>query len=309
MHSSPILPLHAEFLLLAHEPESGKKLLDGQHLKAGLAGAALLELNLEEALAIEGAGQQARLRATGADVDPELVEVVARADGQSPKKAVARIGGAETFKDRAGDLRDATWHRLENAGLVRSEEDKVMGLFSTTRRVQTTTARSGAVETLRSALTGVDQPDIRTAGLVAVTQATGLLSEAHARARQEAGGRARQGDRRERLGWRRGLEGHQRRPGGPHGRGDRARRRDLGRLTPSGRRDADDVAVARAPGEDPLDEHDDLVLGCRTCVPSGSLTWASAAALESMSATAVTGVASSSTLPPRELSTTSTRLV
>lgn len=169
------LPLHAELLLLAHDPASGKGLIEEGYLKAGLAGAALLELNLQEALALEGDGKHARLRSTGADVDPELVEVLARADGYAPKKAVARVGGTESFKDRAGALRDATWNRLESDGLVRSHEDKVMWIFPTTRRVQLTTSRSGSIETIRGALNSSDQPDLRTSGLVAVVAATGLL--------------------------------------------------------------------------------------------------------------------------------------
>ena len=175
MFSPSSLPLHAELLLLAHDPASGKGLIDEGQLKAGLAGAALLELNGQEALALEGDGKQARLRSTGADVDPELVEVLARADGYAPKKAVARIGGAESFKDRAGALRDATWNRLERDRLVRSEEHKVMGLFPTTRRVQLTAARSESIETIRSVMNSSDQPELRTSGLVAVVAATGLL--------------------------------------------------------------------------------------------------------------------------------------
>ncbi|MEO6996538.1 MAG: GPP34 family phosphoprotein [Terracoccus sp.] len=175
MFSPTSLPLHAELLLLAHDPASGKRLIAEGHLKAGLAGAALLELNLQEALALEGDGKQARLRSSGADVAPELVPLLARADGYAPKKAVARIGGAESFKDRAGDLRDATWCRLESEGLVRSHEDKVMGIFPTTRRVQLTTSRSGRIETIRVALNSTSQPDPRTSGLVAVVAATGLL--------------------------------------------------------------------------------------------------------------------------------------
>lgn len=112
---------------------SGKRLVDDRRLKAGLAGAALLERNLQEALALEGDGKEARPRSSGADVAPELVPLLARADGYAPRKAVARIGGAESFKDRAGDLRDATWNRLESSALVRSQEHKVMGLFPTTR--------------------------------------------------------------------------------------------------------------------------------------------------------------------------------
>lgn len=175
MTTAPSLPLHAELLLLAHDPASGKRLIDETNLKAGLAGAALLELNLQEALALAGDGKKARLRSSGADVDPELVEALARADGYPPKKAVARIGGAESFKDRAGALRDDTWNRLESDGLVRSQEDKVMGLFPTTRRVQLTSARAGSVETIRGVLTSSEQPDLRTSGLIAVLAATGLL--------------------------------------------------------------------------------------------------------------------------------------
>lgn len=175
MFSPSALPLHAELLLLAHDPASGKRLIEEGHLKAGLAGAALLELNLQEALALDGDGKGARLRSSGADVVPELVPLLARADGYAPKKAIARIGGAESFKDRAGALRDATWNRLESDGLVRSHEDRVMGFFSVTRRVQLTTVRSGMVETIRGALNSSDQPDARTAALIAVAAATGLL--------------------------------------------------------------------------------------------------------------------------------------
>lgn len=175
MITTSSLPLHAALLLLAHDPASGKRLIPEGHLKAGLAGAGLLELNLQEALALEGDGKEARLRSSGADVAPELVPLLARADGFTPTKAVARIGGAESFKDRAGDLRDATWNRLESDGLVRSHEDRLMGIFPTTRRVQLTTARSGRVEAIRGALTGSNQPDPRTSGLVAVVAATGLL--------------------------------------------------------------------------------------------------------------------------------------
>lgn len=171
------LPLHAEFLLLAHDPETGKALVDGTPLKAALAGAALIELGLQEAVRLEGEGRDARLVATDADVSPELVEVLARADGHAPKKAVARMGGAESYTDRATRLREATWDRLESERLVRRDEDKVLGLFPVTRRIQTTAARSTLVDTLRSAVLGSEPPGIRTVGLVSVAQASGVLAK------------------------------------------------------------------------------------------------------------------------------------
>ena len=116
-----------------------------------------------------------------------------RADGRSPKDAVARIGGTSTpFRDRAGQLRDATWRRLEAEGLVRPTPHHLLGVFPTTRWVQLTGRRAELVDALRSAVDG--QPgavrragsegaadDDRRAGdgavaaLVCVAEASGVL--------------------------------------------------------------------------------------------------------------------------------------
>lgn len=61
-------------------------MIDDAHLKAGLAGAALLELNLQEALALDGEGKKVRLRSSGAAVDPKLVPVLARGDDLSVRE-------------------------------------------------------------------------------------------------------------------------------------------------------------------------------------------------------------------------------
>lgn len=175
MFSPSSLPLHAELLLLAHDPVSGKRLIPGQYLQAGLAGAALLELNLQGALDLDGEGRQSRLRATGVEVAPELGPLLARADGHAPKKAVARIGGAQSFKKRADELGEVTWRRLAGDGLVRSQQHKVWGLFPTVLHFPLSTEREGSVVTIRAAIAAADQPDVRTSGLIAVLAATRLL--------------------------------------------------------------------------------------------------------------------------------------
>ena len=190
----PTVPLHAAFLLLAHDPATGKCLVDDTHLKPALAGAGLLELTRTGSLRLEGEGRQTRLRATGGHVPAELAESLERADGRSPKDAVARIGGTITpFKDRAGHLRDATWRRLEVEGVVRPTPHRLLGVFPTTRWVQLTGRRAELVDALRSAVDGqaravrragpegAAEHDRRTAGdgavaaLVCVAEASGVL--------------------------------------------------------------------------------------------------------------------------------------
>jgi len=172
----PTVPLHAAFLLLAHDPSTGRCLVDDTHLKPALAGAGLLELTRTGSLRVEGDGRHTRLRATGGHVPAELVESVGRADGRSPKDAVARIGGTNTpFKDRAGQLRDATWRRLEAEGLVRPTPHRLLGVFPTTRWVQLTGRRAELVEAVRSAVDGRAEPDGAVAALVGVAEACGVL--------------------------------------------------------------------------------------------------------------------------------------
>lgn len=169
------LPLHARFLLLAHDPATGRPLVDDTHLKPGLAGAALLELTHLGVLRLEGDGRQARLRWTGVAAPAELEEVLRRADDRSPKDAVGRFGGAQSFTDRAGRLRDDTWRRLEAARLVRPVTHKVLGLVPRTRWQHLDDTHARLVEGLHDALTGARPSDPALPPLACVAQATGLL--------------------------------------------------------------------------------------------------------------------------------------
>lgn len=170
------LPLHAEYLLLAHDDDSGRPLVDGLHLRAGLAGAAITELALQGALRLEGEGRSARLHATGQTVAPELAEVLARADGQSPKNAVARVGGGQSWRDRAGELQAATLSSLERSGVGLRDEETVLGVFHRkVWREKDPAVEHEIVERVRSAVHSSGDPDTRTAALVSLLNAVGLL--------------------------------------------------------------------------------------------------------------------------------------
>lgn len=171
------LPLHARFLLLAHDPVTGRAIVDDTHLKPGFSGAALLELAHREVVTVEGEGRRARVRATGTTPPPELAEVLDRAVGHSPKDAIGRFGGASSFRDRVGVLRTDTWERLERAGYVRCERSTVLGVFPRTRWPQLTGEHATTVDALRSALDGHRPADPGVAALVSIGQATGLLGK------------------------------------------------------------------------------------------------------------------------------------
>lgn len=169
------LPLHARFLLLAHDPATGRALVDDTRLKVGFAGAALLELARLGVIRLEGEGRHTRVRGTGVAPPPELAEVLERAADRSPKDAIGRFGGASSFTDRAGRLRTDTWQRLEVAGYARPVHDKFLGLFPRTRWHQLTSEHATTVDAVRSALDGNRSGDPAVAVLVSIAYATGLL--------------------------------------------------------------------------------------------------------------------------------------
>ncbi|WP_377645316.1 GPP34 family phosphoprotein [Oryzobacter terrae] len=171
------LPLHARFLILAHDPATGRPLVDDTRLTVGFAGAALLELAHRGVVRVEGEGRRARVRATGVAPPPELAEVLERAVDRSPKDAVGRFGGASSWTDRAGRLRTDTWQRLEVAGYVRPETHKVLGVLPRTRWRQLTGEHATSVDAVRSVLDGNGSPDTELPALVAVAHATGVLRQ------------------------------------------------------------------------------------------------------------------------------------
>lgn len=165
-------------VVLATLGDTGKPVVDSTTLDAGIAGAVLLDLVHAGALRVEAReGKKPRLRATGDAVpaDPDWRDALQRADGRKPKDAVARIGGASTFKDRAGRLRADVLERLEAEGQVTRTQAKVLGLVARDRWLVEAAVRARLVDRLESALTEGAQPRPEDAALVAVLHGMGAL--------------------------------------------------------------------------------------------------------------------------------------
>lgn len=147
------------YVLAILDPASGRRLIDGTRWKAGIAGAAILDLVRSEAVQLaedpRHPGRSGRFVVTGhaPPVGAAWQEVMRRLDGQSPKNAVARIGGVSSWTDRSGSL----WHEITDGlcadGLVRRDEHRTLGLFPSTRwPVTDVAARSLLLDRVRGAL-------------------------------------------------------------------------------------------------------------------------------------------------------------
>lgn len=175
------LPLTAQFLLLTYGKPDGTALLTMDRIKAALAGAAVVDLTLSGALELDETARKPKLYATDTVVEPSLREAQSRSDGQTPKNAIARIGAGQTFKDRGGALRDATFELLGAQGYGQVERDDVLGIVPRRRWHDSTRGadkRAQLLAPMRAILT--DQPDDadsdeRVEALMAVCHATKLL--------------------------------------------------------------------------------------------------------------------------------------
>lgn len=170
------------YALAILDPESGRRLVDGPHWKAGVAGAAILDLVRSGALRLTEdplhPGRSGRFEATGhgSSPGPAWDEVVRRVDGQTPKNAVARIGGASSWTDRAGALWESTTAQLGADGVVRRDEHRVLGLTLSTRwPVIDVAARTTLLGRVRAALAEGASPDDIDGSVTTLLYATDAL--------------------------------------------------------------------------------------------------------------------------------------
>ncbi|QKE84682.1 GPP34 family phosphoprotein [Arthrobacter sp. NEB 688] len=188
------LSLTDELLLLVLDPASGRPALDSTRLRAVVAGTTVAGLVLDGALALDGTDKKARLRRTGTaePTEPRLREVLELAEGRRPKDVVSKLGGAGAWRDRAGALRELALSSMTAAGVLRTEETKVLGLFPRTRWTVTDPA---VVDRLRGRVTAAladsaPAPDARTAALVALLASVDRLSAVTGMPEREAKRRA-----------------------------------------------------------------------------------------------------------------------
>lgn len=159
-------PLIAEdLLLLLLDDERGTATSLWVDAGTPLAGAALAQLALDGAIEVEPGAflASARLRATGAPAtDPTLARVLAVV-AEKPR-AVSSV-----VSRTAKGLRDDLAQRLVAAGVLRREEDRVMGLFPrTTWPAADVQREAGVRERLRQVLQGGAEPDPRTTVLAGI---------------------------------------------------------------------------------------------------------------------------------------------
>ena len=162
-----------DLVLLLLDDDSGK-LRNATYLDTGIGGALLVELALAgnvEVVTSEGWWARAKVVATGAPLpaDPTLraaLETVQEKE-RTAQDLVNRLGRKR---------REPLLARLEQVGILRREEGKVMGLFPTTRWPAVDSSHEAGVRrALGDALVRGMQPDQRTAALVSLLHALDLV--------------------------------------------------------------------------------------------------------------------------------------
>jgi len=160
--------LAEELLLLAVDDETGR--VEVSQVDKGLAGAVLLELALLDRVRVAEKGEAVRagwlvLRPGPAPAHPVLAAgLAALADqaGRKPEHVIDRLG--KGLRDRLAD-------GLVEAGVLRREKHRVLGLFPTRRLpAQDVTHEAEVRSRIRAALAGAT-PDERTSALIALLSA------------------------------------------------------------------------------------------------------------------------------------------
>lgn len=160
-----------DLLLLLLDDESGS-VTTGTDLTPVLGGAALIELALADAVAVEPKTSVWKSAKVKAETDAQLDDPLLR-------DALATVAAKErTAQDLVGrlgkGLKDDLLARLEQRGMLERQEDKVLGLFPRTRWPAADSSHEDDVRRqLAEVLLQGAEPDERTAGLVALLHAIG----------------------------------------------------------------------------------------------------------------------------------------
>jgi Golgi phosphoprotein 3 len=115
------LNLIEEFLLIALDDERGQFVIDSTHLHFGLAGAILLEMALREKIDISG--ETLKLIHDEYEVEMVINKVIDQIKSKPGKKVKDWI---EILAKQADELKQDTLFRLQNKGILRKEEHKIL---------------------------------------------------------------------------------------------------------------------------------------------------------------------------------------
>lgn len=167
-----------DLLLLLTADETGKLAVDGTNTSVALGGALLAELALMRRVDIAGPDERVRegrliVRDAGPTGDVVLDDALATAgdkEGKKPQAVVAAVGRRTRMR---------LYERLAEAGLLRMEEGRILGIFPTHRWPAQHTdheaaVRAGLATALRHGLT----TDTRTRALISLLSALRAVHKA-----------------------------------------------------------------------------------------------------------------------------------
>jgi len=163
------LTLPEELLLLVYDDERGSTW--STSLETGLGGAVQLDLSLRGRVDVRD-GDLVVLDGTPTGepvLDAALAEVAATSRPKPPKRWLGALGK---------DARAASLERLVDRGVLRREDDRVLGLFARTRYPEADGGPEDRVrQRLHDAVVVGTTPDARTAALASLVRALRLRGE------------------------------------------------------------------------------------------------------------------------------------
>jgi Golgi phosphoprotein 3 (GPP34) len=162
-----------DLLLLITDDASGRLCAPAAQVDIGLGGANLLELTLMRKADLSGDGDEGKpgriiIRdpsPAGDEVLDAALEILVARQGSKPSAVI---------KPLAKNLRGTLYRRLSQSGVLRADQNKVLGVFPARRwPTQDATHEAEARRTVTQALVQQTTPDTRTAALIALLHALG----------------------------------------------------------------------------------------------------------------------------------------
>jgi hypothetical protein len=167
--------LAEDLLLLLTDDGTGKLAASSTAVDVALGGALLVELTLMQRVDVAGSDEQVREgRLVVRNPDPtddalldEALSILVRKEGKKPQNVVASLGKR---------VRVRLYERLVAGGVLRAEDDRILGIFPTHRWPSNDAAHESAVRAgLLTALREGTTSEARTGALISLLLALGVV--------------------------------------------------------------------------------------------------------------------------------------
>jgi Golgi phosphoprotein 3 (GPP34) len=163
--------LAEDLLLLVTDDDSGKLSVSMEQVDLGLGGATLVELTLMDRVDLSREGDPGKpgrivvrdASPTGDAVLDAALAILVERQGKKPSAVITPL---------SRHLRRTLYERLADSGVIRAEEDRILGVFpSHTWPTQDPRHEAGVRGLVTDALVHQATPDTRTAALIALIHA------------------------------------------------------------------------------------------------------------------------------------------